>query len=182
MNHRQTPASCSKFDRENQSVQPGTPSRLRQPSPLKELWARSQAAAAGQSSPSKPVLPSPSPLKLHLFGRSHRPFPTLSFVRRVFTLNPQPLLRRPKRSRLFKPLFRVAASPKPPANAQVLGSTSIRPRVSVLTVHLCIQFFSALRFSNCRSARHVTHVCAALTAPSCLLSASTLALPVVMND
>jgi hypothetical protein len=106
VSHRQTPASCSKFDRENQSVQPGTPSRLRQPSPLKDLWARSQAAAveaaaAGQSSPSKPVLPSPSPLKMHLFGTARRPFPKFLDAHRVFHPQPPTLAAKSKKIPLY---------------------------------------------------------------------------------
>ena len=70
-----TPACNVPHDMENRAIQPcafapGTPSLLRQPSPLKDLWARSQLAALGQASPamSKAELPSPSPLKMHLFG------------------------------------------------------------------------------------------------------------------
>jgi hypothetical protein len=75
--NRQTPVSRTKnTDRENRAIQtnpmatPGTPSRLRQPSPLKELWARSQAAAAGQCSPTQAMQSPSSPLKMHLFGIS----------------------------------------------------------------------------------------------------------------
>ena len=73
-----TPACNVSHDMENRAIQPcafapGTPSLLRQPSPLKDLWARSQLAALGQASPamSKAELPSPSPLKMHLFGIYH---------------------------------------------------------------------------------------------------------------
>jgi hypothetical protein len=70
-----TPACNVSHDMENRAIQPsacahGTPSLLRQPSPLKDLWARSQIASLGQASPavSKTEMPSPSPLKMHLFG------------------------------------------------------------------------------------------------------------------
>ena len=71
-----TPVCSNRRDVENHAIQspacaPGTPSLLRQPSPLKELLARSQSAVLRQNSPAKAANPSPSPLKMHLFGSPH---------------------------------------------------------------------------------------------------------------
>lgn len=70
---RRYPASSTRQDVENHVKQSpvcatGTPSLLRQPSPLKDLWARSQMAGLGQQSPAISTIPSPSPLKMQLFG------------------------------------------------------------------------------------------------------------------
>lgn len=70
---RRHPASSTRQDVENHVKQSpvcttGTPSLLRQPSPLKELWVRSQMAGLGQQSPAISTIPSPSPLKMQLFG------------------------------------------------------------------------------------------------------------------
>ncbi len=71
--NRQYPASNTGQGMENHVKQspacaPGTPSLLRQPSPLKELWVRSQITALGQQSPATSTIPYPSPLQMHLFG------------------------------------------------------------------------------------------------------------------
>ena len=73
---RRYPASSTRQDVENHVKQSpvcatGTPSLLRQPSPLKELWVRSQMAGLGQQSPAISTIPSPSPLKMQLFGILH---------------------------------------------------------------------------------------------------------------
>ena len=73
---RRYPASSTRQDVENHVKQSpvcatGTPSLLRQPSPLKELWVRSQMADLGQQSPAISTIPSPSPLKMQLFGILH---------------------------------------------------------------------------------------------------------------
>ncbi len=70
---RRYPASSTRQDVENYVKQSpvcatGTPSLLRQPSPLKELWVRSQMAGLGQQSPAISTIPSLSPLKMQLFG------------------------------------------------------------------------------------------------------------------
>ena len=82
---RRYPASSTRQDVENHVKQSpvcttGTPSLLRQPSPLKELWVRSQMADLGQQSPAISTIPSPSPLKMQLFGILHslRNIPTIS--------------------------------------------------------------------------------------------------------
>lgn len=146
---RRYPASSTRQDVENHVKQSpvcatGTPSLLRQPSPLKELWVRSQMADLGQQSPAISTIPSPSPLKMQLFGILHSlpNIPAISPYRHIAI----PTFFEPSLHSFSTKSFRVATSPKSPADAEVLALINCNSRVRFYLI--MIMNFDSLNFSS----------------------------------